>query len=98
MRCWIEVTISRPTPGKANSVSITIAPPSSTPNWIPTTVTIGGAAFRNAWRYTIRLSATPFARRNKMYWVPRTSSIAPRVVRRMYADSPNASASTGSAR
>jgi len=35
--------MSRPRPGIANTVSVMTAPPSTTPNWRPTTVTTGSA-------------------------------------------------------
>lgn len=52
----------RPSPGHANTVSVSTAPPSSAPVWSPVTVTMGIRALRSAWRVTTRVSGAPFAR------------------------------------
>src|SRR5215475_7209657 len=55
-------TMSRPTPGTANTVSVITAPPSSSPNWRPATVTRGRAALTRAWWQITSHSDTPLAR------------------------------------
>ena len=43
---WLtDCTISRPTPGQLNTVSVTTVPPSSRPRLMPATVTSGSNAF-----------------------------------------------------
>src|SRR5258706_595826 len=41
-------------PGRANTFSVTTAPASSEPNWMPATVITGTSAFLSAWRSTTR--------------------------------------------
>ena len=60
--CRIAPTIRRPTPGTANTVSVSTAPPRRSPNCRPITVTIGSAALRSAWRQITSHSETPLAR------------------------------------
>ena len=55
-------TISRPTPGTANTVSVMTAPPSKRPNCSPVTVTSGSAAFFSACRPITSHSVSPLAR------------------------------------
>ena len=42
-----------PIPGQSNTASVIIAPPNDPDKLSASMVTIGGAAFRNAWLYTI---------------------------------------------
>ena len=48
----IESTIKRPIPGQENTVSTTMAPPSSTPMRTPMTMTVAGRALRIMCRST----------------------------------------------
>ena len=50
----------------ANTLSVTTAPPINSATPIPITVTIGTAAFFNAWRNRIVVFPTPLARAVRM--------------------------------
>ena len=49
-------------PGIPNTVSVSTAPPSSSPMSSPASVTNGVTAARSPWRHTTRRSLSPFAR------------------------------------
>ena len=61
-RWKIELIISWPIPGSANTCSITSVPPTRKPMFTPSTLTVEMTAFRIAWRNSTRRSGMPFER------------------------------------
>ncbi len=55
-----------PMPLMPNTVSVRTAPPSSVPNWMPTTVTTGMSAFRKPCFMMVIFSPWPLARAVRM--------------------------------
>src|SRR6266498_268505 len=55
-------TVRRPSPGMANTLSVTTAPPIKSAMPMPITVTIGTEAFFSAWMNRIGLCPKPLAR------------------------------------
>src|SRR4029453_14945284 len=70
-----------PRPGHENTVSVRMAPPSSVPTWIPSTVTTGFTAFLSTWRPTTARSARPLARAERTKSWRTISSTLERVMR-----------------
>ena len=85
----IESTVRVATPGHANTVSVTMAPPRSWPNCSPSTVITGMHALRKACLTTTRHSAMPLARAVLMYSMFITS-ITPDRTRRIVIGARNA--------
>ena len=54
-------TVRRPSPGIANTVSVTTTPPISSAMPMPMMVTMGTAAFFSAWRTSTVPGARPLA-------------------------------------
>ncbi len=54
-------TVSRPTPGMLNTVSVMTTPLMSSATPMPITVTIGTPAFFSAWRSSMAPAVAPFA-------------------------------------
>ena len=62
----IASTVRRPSPGSANTLSVTTAPPMSSAKPRPMMVTMGRAAFLSAWRTSTRRGASPLANAVRM--------------------------------
>ena len=91
-------TISRPTPGTANTLSVITAPPSSAPTCKPTSVTVDGSALRSTCRNNTTRRDRPFERAKSTNSACSTSRTAARRLRMMTAEKLSASVRAGSSR
>ena len=63
---WIASTVNCPSPGSEKVVSVSIAPPSSSPRSMPKMVRSGVSAGRRPWRAITVRSRSPLARAVRM--------------------------------
>ena len=97
-RCEIAVTANWPRPGQPKMLSVSTAPPSSSPNRRPMILTTGSSALRKPWPRATRHAERPLAMAVRTKSWLRVSSIEARTTRLITAALYKPSVMAGSAR